>query len=250
MTPRILVVESDESNALPLSNLVEADGYRVAILADDEAVAQFERSRDIDLLILNWDLPRTSHRALSQWLQMQLQMERISVLIFAQRSADGEVIRDVAVGVHEHIAQPLPFSDLFARVKALVSRSQQSKIADIVAAGELVLDRKRQMACRGHRVLNLSLAPFRILEFLMSNPGRVFTRKQLAHALWGQNTNIEERTIDVEIGRIRGAMIRGNEADPIRTVRGNGYAFDETFGFQIRTAVRAIRRRRTLPLRT
>jgi two-component system, OmpR family, phosphate regulon response regulator PhoB len=129
----------------------------------------------------------------------------------------------------------------------LALQSHQPSIADIVVAGELVLDRKHQTARRGQKALNLSLAPFRMLEFLMSNPGKVFTRRQLAHALWGYDTNVDERTVDVEVGRIRGAMNRGSDADPIRTVRGDGYAFDETFGFRSSEASRKVHRRRSLP---
>jgi two-component system phosphate regulon response regulator PhoB len=247
MTARVLVVETDEPPTLALRDHIEGLGFRVAILADDEAVTQFERRRELDLLVLHWDLPGTPHSELSQLLQAQFRIERTAVVVFAERGQDAETIRDIPVGVHEHIARPISSSDLFNRVKALASQSQQSDIADIVVAGDLALDRIAQTARRGKRALKLSSAPFRILEFLMSNPGKVFTRIQLAHALWGMDTSIDERTIDVEVGRVRGAMNRGRDADPIRTVRGNGYAFDENFGFQMRTADGAIRRRRALP---
>jgi two-component system phosphate regulon response regulator PhoB len=250
MTARILVVESDDPPTLSLGERIEAAGFSVAILADEEAVARFECRRDLDLLILHWDLPRTPHIALSRLLKAQFQIDRTAAVIFAHRAAGGETVRAVPVGVYERIAQPIPFSDLFGRVKALASRSQHSEIADIVVAGELILDRKSRTVYRGQRALNLSLAPFRMLEFLMSNPGRVFTRRQLAHGLWGPDTNVDERTIDVEVGRIRGAMNRGRDADPIRTVRGDGYAFDETFGFRTSAANRPIRRRRPPPLRS
>jgi two-component system phosphate regulon response regulator PhoB len=247
MTARVLVVESSDPPTLLLRDRVEEAGFSVAILVDDEAVTRFERRRALDLLILHWDLPRTPHFALSKLLQAQFQIGRIAVLIFAHRGVDGETIRDVPIGVHEHIAQPMPFSDLFDRAMALASQSHQPNIADIVVAGELVLDRRRQAAFRGQRALNLSFAPFRMLEFLMSNPGKVFTRRQLVHALWGYDTNVDERTIDVEVGRIRGAMNRGRDADPIRTVRGDGYAFDETFGFQARIANKRVRPPKSSP---
>jgi two-component system phosphate regulon response regulator PhoB len=250
MTARILVVESDDPPTLALSELVEAAGFSVAILADEESVARYECRRDLDLLILHWDLPRTPHIALSRLLKAQFQIERTAAVIFAHRAADGETVRNIPIGVYEHIAQPTSFSDLFGRVKALASRSQHSEIGDVIVAGELILNRKRQMVWRGQRALKLSLAPFRTLEFLMSNPGRVFTRRQLVRGLWGPDTSVDERTIDVEVGRIRGAMNRGRDADPIRTVRGDGYAFDETFGFRTSVANRPIRRRRPPPLRS
>jgi two-component system, OmpR family, phosphate regulon response regulator PhoB len=243
MTAKVLVVESSDPPTLLLRDRVEEAGFSVAMLIDDEAITRFECRRDLDLLILHWDLPRTPHLALSRLLQAQFQIGRIAVVIFAHPGADGEAIRDVPVGVHEHIAQPMPLTDLSSRVMALASQ-QQSSITDIVVAGELILDRKHQTVRRGQRALNLSPAPFRMLEFLMSNPGKVFTRRQLVHALWGYDTNVDERTIDVDVGRIRGAMNRGGDSDPIRTVRGGGYAFDDTFGFQSSVATKTVRRPR------
>jgi two-component system phosphate regulon response regulator PhoB len=250
MTPRVLVVESNDPPTLLLRDRIEEAGFSVAILVDDEAITRFACRRDLDLLILHWDLPRTPHAALSKLLHAQFQIERIAVVIFAHPGTDGEAIRDVPVGVHEHIAQPMPFTEMFTRATTLVSQRQPSNIADIVVAGELILDRKCQMARRGPRALNLSPAPFRMLEFLMSNPGKVFTRRQLVHALWGYDTNVDERTIDVDVGRIRGAMNRGRDSDPIRTVRGGGYAFDDAFGFQSSAATKTVRRpRAALPRR-
>jgi two-component system, OmpR family, phosphate regulon response regulator PhoB len=247
MTARVLVVESNDPPTLLLRDRVEEAGFSVAYLIDDEAVTRFECRRNLDLLILHWDLPCTPHIALSKLLRAQFQIERIAVAIFAHLGADGNAIRDVPVGVHEHIAQPLPFTDLFTRVKALAMQTQQPSISDMLVAGELVLDRRRHAAFRGQRALRLSLAPCRLLEFLMSNPGRVFTRRQLVHALWGYDSNVDERTIDVEVGRIRGAMNRGRDEDPIRTVRGGGYAFAETFGFDAHIATKTVPRPRSSP---
>jgi two-component system, OmpR family, phosphate regulon response regulator PhoB len=101
---------------------------------------------------------------------------------------------------------------------------------DHIVAGDIRLDRKSQIVFRGNRRINLAPLPFRMLEALMSDAGRVFTRQKLAQAIWGRGADVDERTVDVEIGRIRGVLNRGANVDPIRTVRGAGYAFDEQYG--------------------
>jgi DNA-binding response OmpR family regulator len=97
-------------------------------------------------------------------------------------------------------------------------------------AGDLELDRETRRVRRGVRDIHLGPTEFRLLEYLLEKPGRVFSRAQLLDGVWGQAAEIDERTVDVHVGRLRKALSRGRERDPIRTVRGTGYAFDETFG--------------------
>ena len=117
-----------------------------------------------------------------------------------------------------------------ARVRALLRRARPERIADRLAAGNLELDRETRRVSRGSRIVLLSPTGFRLLEYMLERPGRVFSRAQLLDGVWGQDVEIEERTIDVHVGRLRKALSKGRERDPIRTVRGGGYAFDETFG--------------------
>jgi two-component system phosphate regulon response regulator PhoB len=152
-----------------------------------------------------------------------------TLVIFVGSVGDGDVL-DIPVGVHQRIMRPLPLDDLLDRVSGLVTSARRANLADHIAAGDIRLDRKSQVAFRGQRRLNLPAIPFRALDALMSDAGRVFTRRGLAQAIWGPDADVDERTIDVEIGRIRSALNRGRDIDPIRTVRGAGYAFDELYG--------------------
>ena len=116
-----------------------------------------------------------------------------------------------------------------ARVRALLRRAAPERIADAIELGDIVLDRRAKRVHRAGRELHLGPTEFRMLEYLMERKGRVFTRGQLLDAVWGQDTDIDERTVDVHVGRLRKALSRGAEKDPIRTVRGAGYGLDETY---------------------
>ena len=119
--------------------------------------------------------------------------------------------------------------ELLARVGALLRRASPERIADILSFGDLELDREKKRVSRAGRDVDLGPTEFRLLEFLMERPGRVFSREQLLDGVWGRDVYIDERTVDVHVGRLRKALNRGHEDDPIRTVRGSGYALDDQF---------------------
>jgi two-component system phosphate regulon response regulator PhoB len=120
--------------------------------------------------------------------------------------------------------------ELLARVRALLRRVKPERVADLLTLGEIVLDRVTKRVSRGGRDIELGPTEYRLLEYLMERPGRVFTREQLLDGVWGRDVYIDERTVDVHVGRLRKAINRAGEADPIRTVRGSGYSIDERFG--------------------
>ena len=107
-------------------------------------------------------------------------------------------------------------------------RAKPERVATVLGAGDLELDREKKRVSRAGREIHLGPTEFRLLEFLMQSPGRVFSRTQLLDGVWGRNVYVDERTVDVHIGRLRKAMMRGTETDPVRTVRGAGYAFSDT----------------------
>ena len=131
------------------------------------------------------------------------------------------------------VAASLPVNsvpELIARVRALLRRASPERVADVLVHGEIELDREKKRVSRAGRTIDLGPTEYRLLEFLMERPGRVFSRTQLLDAVWGSEVYIDERTVDVHVGRLRKALNRGREADPIRTVRGAGYALDDRFG--------------------
>jgi two-component system phosphate regulon response regulator PhoB len=146
------------------------------------------------------------------------------------RGEESERVRGLATGADDYIVKPFSVPELLARVRALLRRSNPERVADVLALGDVALDRARKRVSRAGRDIDLGPTEYRLLEFLMERAGRVFTREQLLDGVWGNEVYIDERTVDVHVGRLRKALNRGRESDPIRTVRGSGYAFDDRYG--------------------
>ena len=154
----------------------------------------------------------------------------LPIIMLTARGEEAERIRGLSVGADDYIVKPFSVPELMARVRSLLRRAKPERIANALLVGEIELDREMRRVRRGGREIHLGPTEYRLLEYLMEKPGRVFTRAQLLDAVWGMAAEIDERTVDVHIGRLRKAVTRGRERDPIRTVRGAGYSFDETFG--------------------
>ena len=151
-------------------------------------------------------------------------------MLFRSLTARGEEsdrIRGLSIGADDYVVKPFSLPELMARVKALLRRASPERIAEELVAGEIRLDRAAHKVTRGGREGRLGPTEFRLLEFFMQSPGRVLSRSQLLDGVWGRDAFVDERTVDVHIGRLRRALIRGREKDPIRTVRGAGYVFGE-----------------------
>lgn len=228
---RILAVAYDESPIPSLVAQIRAEGYTVIALEDEPSRDMIGRQWPFDLIVVNWDAPEILPLLLSLIRLPHVRADKnVALVIFVKHAGDGDVVTDIPVGVHQYVIRPLALDDLRDRVRALITSARPTNLADHIVADDIRLDRKSQTAFRGKRRINLPPLPFRVLETLMSDAGRVFTRQQLAQAIWGRGVDVEERTVDVEIGRIRGVLNRGAYVDPIRTVRGAGYAFDEQYG--------------------
>jgi two-component system, OmpR family, phosphate regulon response regulator PhoB len=154
----------------------------------------------------------------------------VPIIMLTARSEEAERVRGLATGADDYLVKPFSVPELMARIKTILRRINPEAVSDQLVAGELVLDRKTHRVSRGQRDVGLSPTEFRLLEQLMRNPGRVYSRAQLLDTVWGRDAFVDERTVDVHVGRLRKSLSRGKEHDPIRTVRATGYAFDERFG--------------------
>lgn len=228
--PRILVVEDEPAIAALLAYNLEAEGYAVACVerGDDAELTLAEAPPD--LLLLDWMLPGVSGLELCRRLRARPATKDMPIIMLTARGEEAERVRGLSVGADDYVVKPFSVPELLARVRALLRRASPGKVADILSAGDLELDRDMRRVRRAGRDIHLGPTEFRLLEFLMEKPGRVFSRSHLLDRVWGQDAEIDERTVDVHVGRLRKALSRAREKDPIRTVRGAGYAFDETFG--------------------
>jgi two-component system, OmpR family, phosphate regulon response regulator PhoB len=228
--PRILVVEDEIDVALLISYNLEAEGYVVESVArGDEAELRLAESAP-DLLILDWMLPGVSGIEICRRLRARETTRTLPVIMVTARNEESERVRGLAVGADDYVVKPFSVIELMARVYALLRRSRPERVAERLYVGDLDLDRLTRRVRRGERDIRLGPTDFRLLEYLLEKPGRVFSRAQLLDLVWGRSAEVDERTVDVHIGRLRKKLSKARERDPIRTVRGAGYSIDEGFG--------------------
>jgi len=229
MAATILIVEDETDLSELMRYNLEAEGFRVmGAESGDEAV---ERIRDgvPDLILLDWMLPGLSGIELCRRWRSREETARTPIIMITARGEEEERVRGLATGADDYVVKPFSMPELVARIQALLRRSSPQLVTNVLKAGDLELDRQSHRVRRAGRDLHLGPTEYRLLEYLMRHPGRVYTREQLLDGVWGNDVYVDERTVDVHVGRLRKAINRGREPDPIRTVRGAGYAFDERF---------------------
>jgi two-component system phosphate regulon response regulator PhoB len=230
MTASILIVEDEEPIQILLTYNLQAEGFRVRATANGEDVARMVNEERPDLIVLDWMLPGISGIEVCRLLRSRPETRDIPVIMLTARGEENERVRGLATGADDYIVKPFSVPELLARIKTILRRVNPDAIAERLKAGDIALDRRTRRVTRATRDITLSPTEFRLLEYLMQSPGRVYSRSQLLDAVWGRDIYVDERTVDVHVGRLRKCLKRGREIDPIRTVRGMGYSFDERFG--------------------
>jgi len=229
VSPRILIVEDEDSLGLLLRYNLEAEGYGVEICTrGDDAEIRLKESQP-DLLVLDWMLPGVSGIELCRRLRSRDETKALPIVMLTARGEESERIRGLSTGADDYVVKPFSVPELMARVRALLRRAKPEVMSTLLTAGDLELDRETHRVRRNSKEIHLGPTEFRLLEYLMQAPGRVFTREQLLDGVWGHDVYVDERTVDVHVGRLRKAINRGNQTDPIRTVRGAGYAFNDRY---------------------
>mgnify|MGYP000035228676 CR=1 FL=1 len=228
--PLVLVVEDEQALGLLLAYNLEAEGYLVERIERGDDAETRLREITPDLVILDWMLPGVSGLEICRRLRAREEGQTVPVIMLTARGEESERVRGLSVGADDYVVKPFSVPELMARVRALLRRARPERVAATLSLGDISLDRDTRRVRRAGREIHLGPTEFRLLEHLIEKPGRVFSRAQLLDSVWGMAAEIDERTVDVHVGRLRKALMRGREKDPIRTVRGAGYAFDETFG--------------------
>jgi two-component system, OmpR family, phosphate regulon response regulator PhoB len=226
MGANILIVEDEEPLTTLLRYNLEAEGYEVdAVTRGDDADTRLKEVAP-DLVVLDWMLPGLSGIELCRRLRARPQTQTLPIIMLTARGEESERVRGLATGADDYIVKPFSVPELLARVRALLRRASPERVAMVLLIGDLELDREKKRVSRSTRPVDLGPTEFRLLEFLMERPGRVFSREQLLDAVWGRDVYVEARTVDVHIRRLRKALNAEGEADIVRTVRSAGYALD------------------------
>lgn len=227
--PKVLIVEDEEPLSLLLKYNLEAEGYQVEVCArGDEADLRLRESLP-DLLLLDWMLPGLSGIELCRRIRGREETALLPVIMLTARGEESERIRGLSTGADDYVVKPFSVPELMARVRAILRRASPEVVSSLLRSGDIELDRETHRVRRSSKEIHLGPTEFRLLEFLMTSPGRVYSREQLLDGVWGHDVYVDERTVDVHVGRLRKALNRGKAKDPIRTVRGAGYAFNDQF---------------------
>lgn len=222
----VLVVEDEEALAQLLKYNLEKEGYRVTLAADGEEALVAAEEESPDLVILDWMLPKAPGVEVCRRLRSRQQTRNTPIVMLTARTEESDRIRGLDIGADDYITKPFSMNELLARLRAVMRRIRPGLAEDKIVCGDIVMDRVAHRVKRGSREVHLGPTEFRILDHLLQHPGRVFSREQLLNAVWGSDVYVEARTVDVHIGRLRKALMVGEETDPIRTVRSAGYALE------------------------
>jgi two-component system phosphate regulon response regulator PhoB len=222
----VLVVEDEAALADLLKYNLEKEGYRVSVANDGEEALVVADESAPDLVVLDWMLPKAPGIEVCRRLRARQDTRNTPIVMLTARTEESDRIRGLDVGADDYLTKPFSMNELLARLRAVMRRIRPGLAEDKVTTGDIVMDRVSHRVKRGSRDVHLGPTEFRILDHLMQHPGRVFSREQLLDAVWGSDVYVEARTVDVHIGRLRKALMVGDESDPIRTVRSAGYALD------------------------
>jgi two-component system phosphate regulon response regulator PhoB len=228
--PRILLVEDDAAIVELVRYNLEAESLHTTVAPTGEEAELLVSEDHFDLIVLDWMLPGLSGIELCRRLRRRDELRNVPILMLTARGEEGDRVRGLSTGADDYVVKPFSVLELVARVKALLRRAVPNRIVDILRAGDIALNRAQHRVTRREREVRLGPTEFRLLAFFMENSGRVLSRQQLLDGVWGRDVFIDGRTVDVHVGRLRKALIRGSDSDPIRTVRGAGYAFEERVG--------------------
>ncbi|MGG7565227.1 phosphate regulon transcriptional regulator PhoB [Rhodovulum sp. DZ06] len=229
MSARILVIEDEEALCALLEYNLSKEGYAVSLQSDgDEALISVEEEKP-DLILLDWMLPNVSGIEICRQVRARSELREIPIIMLTARGEEDDRIRGLETGADDYLTKPFSMSELTARIRAVLRRARPTLAGDVATFGDLSLDRQAHRVRRGERDLHLGPTEFKLLDVLMQRPGRVFSREQLLDLVWGRDVYVEIRTVDVHVGRLRKALNRRGDKDPIRTVRSAGYALDETY---------------------
>jgi two-component system phosphate regulon response regulator PhoB len=226
MAAKILVIEDESALVVLLRYNLEAEGYDVSVATTGEEAVLLLGEERPDLVILDWMLPGISGIEICRRVRARAETRDIPIIMLTARGEEGDRLRGLATGADDYVVKPFSVAELMARVKAILRRSAPERVADVISIADITLDRAAHRVTRHGRQVKLGPTEYRLLVVLMESAGRVLSRSQLLDGVWGRDGDIDERTVDVHVGRLRKALIRGNEADMIRTVRGAGYVFE------------------------
>lgn len=222
--PVILIVEDDPAQQKLLAYNVEREGFVAVSVENGEAARQQLMLQLPDLVILDWMIPHINGISLCKIIKGDRNTRHIPILMISARTEEEDRVRGLDSGADDYLTKPYSVAELLARVRALLRRSRPTVAGTRLTFQDIELDPVRHLVTRNDATIDLRPTEFRLLEAFIEHPGRVWSRQQLLDRVWGRNIYVEDRTVDVHVGRLRKALCDQGGSDPFRTVRGVGYS--------------------------
>lgn len=222
--PRVLLVEDEPAQRTVLAYNLEAEGFAVTQADNGEDAMVLVDEEDPDIIILDWMMPKVSGIEVCRRLKMRPETRGIPIIMLSARAEEVDRIRGLETGADDYVIKPYSVLELMARARAQLRRVRPSTAGVVLEHDDIRLDPESHRVYRGEKVLKLGPTEFKLLVTLMERPGRVFSREQLLDLVWGRDIYVDTRTVDVHVGRLRKSLMQFGGTDPVRTVRGAGYA--------------------------
>ena len=222
--PTVLLVEDEPAQREVLGYNLEADGFRVVTASNGEEALLMVSEMPPDIIVLDWMMPNVSGIEVCRQLKTRSETRGIPIIMLSARSEEVDRVRGLETGADDYVVKPYSLVELMARVRAQLRRTRPASVGERLEYMDIVLDAETHRVTRAEKPLKLGPTEFRLLSTFMEKPGRVWSREQLLDRVWGRDIYVDTRTVDVHIGRLRKALCQHGGDDPLRTVRGAGYA--------------------------
>ena len=222
--PLVLVVEDEPAQREVLAYNIQAEGFQVMTAEAGDIALDMVRETPPDVIVLDWMLPNVSGIEVCRQLKMGAETARIPIIMLSARSEEVDKIRGLETGADDYITKPYSVAELLARLRTQLRRVRPATVGERLDYADIIVDLAEHRVYRQGEQLSLGPTEFRLLTAFMERPGRVWSREQLLDRVWGRDIYVDSRTVDVHVGRLRKALKAGDHGDPIRTVRGAGYA--------------------------
>jgi len=220
----ILLVEDEPAQRELLAYNLVAEGFHVIAAENGEQALLLVAETAPDLIVLDWMMPQVSGIEVCRRLKARSPTRDMPILMLSARSEEADRVRGLETGADDFVTKPYSLAELMARIRALLRRTRPASVGDVLEFEDIRLDPQTYKVTRNNALIKLGPIEFRLLSTFLERPGRVWSREQLLDRVWGRESLVDTRTVDVHIGRLRKALTQFGDQDPLRTVRGAGYA--------------------------
>ncbi len=223
-TPCVLIVEDEGAQREVLKYNLEAEGFEVVMAENGDEALLLVQEEQPDLIVLDWMLPNVSGIEICRRVKADPATRPIPIVMLSARGDEVDRVRGLETGADDYVVKPYSVVELMARLRTQLRRTRPATMGERLSYADIILDAGEHRVFRAGQSLHLGPTEFRLLSTLMEKPGRVWSREQLLDRVWGRDIYVDTRTIDVHVGRLRKALMVHGGDDPVRTVRGAGYA--------------------------